>query len=448
MDGSQSSSGPAPFLTKTYEMVDDSSTNSVVSWSQNNNSFIVWNQMEFSRDLLPKYFKHSNFSSFVRQLNTYGFRKIDPDRWEFANDEFLRGQRHLLKNIYRRKPIHSHSQQHNQAQGSSSGVLSEAEKQELEDEIEKLKRDRNVLLLEMQQHTQQQRGMDLQMQSLEERLHLMELRQRQMMAFLKRIAQKPGFLSNLMEQSETYNKKRRLPKPDYFYDEVEAENNRIMASHTAAREKTDVISVQLINMEPFEKMESSINSWENFFRGVSRASGEEMYSGGMPCQLSAVVLTEMDVSSGDPGINLRPPSPKLRSSSPPSRDSHSSPELTESTSYLDSPSSSPIQVHGDILPKASGIDVNTKPAATEVQSSKEHVNVPYAAVTGVNDMFWEQFLTEHPGSMDAEVQSEGRDTDGRRSENKPADHGNFWWNRKNVDHLTEQMGQLTPAEST
>ncbi|KAF3567482.1 hypothetical protein DY000_02018810 [Brassica cretica] len=60
-----------PFLSKTYDMVDDLSTNEVVSWSSGNNSFVVWDVPEFSKVFLPKYFKHNNFSSFVRQLNTY-----------------------------------------------------------------------------------------------------------------------------------------------------------------------------------------------------------------------------------------------------------------------------------------------------------------------------------------------------------------------------------------
>lgn len=62
---------PAPFLTKTYQLVDDPLTNHIVSWGEDESTFIVWRPPEFARDLLPNYFKHNNFSSFVRQLNTY-----------------------------------------------------------------------------------------------------------------------------------------------------------------------------------------------------------------------------------------------------------------------------------------------------------------------------------------------------------------------------------------
>ncbi|CAL4922823.1 unnamed protein product [Urochloa decumbens] len=101
---------PAPFLTKTFQLVDDPRTDHVVSWGEDGATFVVWRPPEFARDLLPNYFKHNNFSSFVRQLNTYGFRKIVADRWEFANEFFKKGGKHLLSEIHRRKSSSSCSQ--------------------------------------------------------------------------------------------------------------------------------------------------------------------------------------------------------------------------------------------------------------------------------------------------------------------------------------------------
>lgn len=60
-----------PFLSKTFDLVDDPSLDPVISWGPTGASFVVWDPVEFARIILPRNFKHNNFSSFVRQLNTY-----------------------------------------------------------------------------------------------------------------------------------------------------------------------------------------------------------------------------------------------------------------------------------------------------------------------------------------------------------------------------------------
>ncbi|TKV91401.1 hypothetical protein SEVIR_9G094300v4 [Setaria viridis] len=215
--------GPTPFLTKTYDVVDDPNTDTVVSWGFAGNSFVVWDANAFATVILPRYFKHSNFSSFVRQLNTYGFRKVDPDRWEFANEGFLRGQRELLKTIKRRRPPSSPSAQQGQGQGQgqaqSPAAFLEVGQFGLEGEVHRLQRDKGILLAEVVKLRQEQQATRAQMQAMEERITTAEQKQQQMTVFLARAMKNPDFLRMLVDRQgrrqreleDALSKKRRRP---------------------------------------------------------------------------------------------------------------------------------------------------------------------------------------------------------------------------------------------
>ncbi|XVE65949.1 hypothetical protein DITRI_Ditri08aG0041300 [Diplodiscus trichospermus] len=189
-------SGPPPFLTKTYDIIDDSSTNNIISWSRGYNSFIVWDPQAFAMTLLPRFFKHNNFSSFVRQLNTYGFRKVDPDRWEFANERFLRGQRHLLKNIRRRKTHQPQASEYALDPCVEVGGFG------LDGEIDRLRRDKQVLMVELVKLRQQQQDTTAYLQVMEERLRRTEMKQKQMMSFLAKAMKNPNFVQQLVQQKD------------------------------------------------------------------------------------------------------------------------------------------------------------------------------------------------------------------------------------------------------
>ncbi|MCO5558778.1 hypothetical protein L7F22_012365 [Adiantum nelumboides] len=219
---------PPPFLIKTYDMVDDSLTNTIVSWSPTCcNSFVVWDFYEFSRSLLPRFFKHNNFSSFVRQLNTYGFRKSDPDRWEFAHEDFVRDQRHRLRNIHRKKPATSS----NSASASAAlhthglvdvGALPQAwtvvghqqrpVRQQAESEVQQLRRERNMMMMELNRLGAQHHSAHEQIKGISDRLQVMEMRQQQMIAFVARTMSAPTFLYHYGNQVNAVDRSRAQQK--------------------------------------------------------------------------------------------------------------------------------------------------------------------------------------------------------------------------------------------
>ncbi|EME30925.1 heat shock transcription [Galdieria sulphuraria] len=92
----------SPFLRKLLSIVEEKDIEHLCCWTKSGRSFVVWHPIRFENEVLPRYYKHSNFSSFVRQLNQYGFHKLHPEAWEFGHPLFVRNRIDLIVRICRR----------------------------------------------------------------------------------------------------------------------------------------------------------------------------------------------------------------------------------------------------------------------------------------------------------------------------------------------------------
>ncbi|MBA0660159.1 hypothetical protein Goklo_012208 [Gossypium klotzschianum] len=93
------------------------------------------------------------FPFVTLQMFSQGFRKVDTDRWEFANDRFIKGRKDLLKNIARRKYSQGSEQQNN-------------ENFELWMEVENLKTAKITLMQEMVKLRQYNKSAAIRLQTI------------------------------------------------------------------------------------------------------------------------------------------------------------------------------------------------------------------------------------------------------------------------------------------
>lgn len=100
------------FVRKLFSILEKNAYPEIVRWTDSGDSFVVIDTGKFTSQILPNHFKHSNFASFVRQLNKYDFHKVKRKQdekpkygdlsWEFKHPSFRIHYEAGLDNIKRK----------------------------------------------------------------------------------------------------------------------------------------------------------------------------------------------------------------------------------------------------------------------------------------------------------------------------------------------------------
>jgi len=93
------------FPYKLMRVLNQENINEVITWKSHGRAFIVNNEKKFVETVLYAVSEMTLFSSFTRQLNFWGFKRITQgkDAGSYYHELFLRGQPHLIIFMYRQE---------------------------------------------------------------------------------------------------------------------------------------------------------------------------------------------------------------------------------------------------------------------------------------------------------------------------------------------------------
>ena len=87
------------FIPKTFDMVSNPDFANTISWSPDGKEVLIKHVGQLCSQVLPHYFNHRSYQSFIRQLNKYGFEKVKGSKLAYdvyRNQFFQRDKREYL----------------------------------------------------------------------------------------------------------------------------------------------------------------------------------------------------------------------------------------------------------------------------------------------------------------------------------------------------------------
>lgn len=355
----------------------------------------------------------------------------------------------------------------------------------IEEEVERLKRDKNLLMQELVRLRQQQQTTDTQLQTVGQRVHVMEQRQTQMMSFLAKAMQSPGFVSQLVHQQNDgnrhisgANKKRRLPNQD---EEslarklsITSPDGQIVKYQPLMNEAAKAMLRKILKMNTSSRPESKLSNPNGFLIDNTHSPSDLLDSSSSSNRISGVTLSE-----------VLPNTSTLSEVQSSSRLTHSEARVpdfipTQGISAGESIDFSNGQFHGaeptdfssvDLLPGF--VDAPMPPSNEplddfDVDILLDDINnladihddihkLPGAnddihklpgvsddKLPGINDVFWEQFLPENP-LLEKTDDINTVDLGHEMSKDQLIELETEWDRLKNMSNLTEQMGLLASS---